>query len=79
MTKTAFWLENLLAVFFHELLSSGEASTTTCGVCARPRGTKYQRITIPSDALGPQEPAGPDARPPRGALARIQGWLTSND
>jgi hypothetical protein len=47
-------------------------------VCPRPRGTKYQRITIPSDATGPQEPPGLDARPPGGALARIQGWITSN-
>ena len=45
----------------------------------RPRGTKYQRITIPSDATDPLEPSGLDARLHGGALARIPGWITSND
>ena len=56
---------------------ASEGATTTCGVCVRPRGTKYQRITIPSDATNPQDPPGADARPLGGALARIQGWITS--
>ena len=53
-------------------------STTTCGVCPRPRGTKYRRITIPSDATGPQEPPGADARAPSAASARIPGNTLSN-
>ena len=48
-------------------------SATTCGMCARPRDTKYRRISIPSDATGPQEPYGVDARPPGGAGAHITG------
>ena len=58
---------------------ASQGATTTCGVCVRPRGTKYQRITIPSDATDPLEPSGLDARLHGGALARIQGWITSND
>ena len=53
-------------------------STTTCGVCPRPRGTKYRRITIPSDATGPQEPPGADARAPSAVSARIPGGTLSN-
>ena len=37
---------------------ASEGSTTTCGVGARPRDIKYRRVSIPSDATGPQEPRG---------------------
>ena len=55
---------------------ASEGATTTCGVCVRPRGTKYQRITIPSDATNPQDPPGVDARPPNAPRCGIQGGNT---
>ena len=53
-------------------------STTTCGVCPRPRGTKYRRITIPSDATDPLEPPGLDARAAGAASARIPAGVSRN-
>ena len=48
-------------------------STTTCGVCARPRDTKYRRVIIPSDAAGPQEQPGADERVANAPGAGSQG------